>query len=79
MVYPQSASDVKHQITVQMELADLATVYEIRLMHEDLEQLYRTQLVALVLAEALPPLVVSRPTALDDRRARVPSREHAAA
>ena len=61
MVYPQSASDVQHQITVQMELADLATVYEIRLMHEDLEQLYRTKLVALVLAEALPRLVVSRP------------------
>lgn len=56
MGYLPSASDIEHQITIQMELAALTTVNDIRSMHEDLERLYRTQLVALVVAEALPRL-----------------------
>ena len=59
MGYLPSASDIEHQITIQMELAALTTVNDIRSMHEDLERLYRTQLVALVVAEALPPLGVT--------------------
>lgn len=63
MGYPPNASDIEHQITIQMELAGLTTVDDIRSMHEDLERLYRTQLVALALAEALPRLGDSHPTA----------------
>lgn len=60
MVYPPNASDIEHQITIQVQLAGLTTVDDIRSMHEDLEQLYRTQLVALALAEALPRLGASQ-------------------
>ena len=44
---------VQQQIEAQIELAHLATVDDIRAMHRDLEALYRTQLVALLLAERL--------------------------
>lgn len=63
MRYPPKASDIEDQITIQMELAGLATINAIRSMHKDLEQLYRTQLAALVLDEALPRLGFSQPTA----------------
>ncbi|MEG3177126.1 hypothetical protein U1872_12865 [Sphingomonas sp. RB3P16] len=45
---------LQSQIETQLALAALATVDRIRAMHEDLEKLYRTQLVAVVLAERFP-------------------------
>ncbi len=47
------AAHLQSQIETQLALAALATVDRIRAMHEDLEKLYRSQLVAVVLAERL--------------------------
>lgn len=47
------AAHLQHQIEAQLELAALATLDKIRAMHEDLEKLYRAQLVAVLLAERL--------------------------
>jgi hypothetical protein len=42
---------VRNQIEVQVELAALTEIGRIRAMHQDLETLYRSQLVALLTAE----------------------------
>lgn len=47
------AAHLQSQISIQLALAELATVDKIRAMHRDLEKLYRAQLVAVVLAEKL--------------------------
>lgn len=56
------AAHLQHQIDTQLELAGLALCDSIRAMHEDLEKLYRSQLVALVLAERLVVADAMRPT-----------------
>ncbi len=44
---------IQNQIEVQIALAAMAAIDKIRAMHEDLERLYRSQLIALVTAERL--------------------------
>ncbi|QBM77377.1 hypothetical protein E2E30_17590 [Sphingomonas sp. AAP5] len=56
------AAHLQHQINTQLELAGLALCDSIRAMHEDLEKLYRSQLVALVLAEQLALAQELQPT-----------------
>ena len=48
-----NSKDIERWMGDQSQLKALATVCDVRAMHEELEQFYRTQLVAMYLAECL--------------------------
>lgn len=65
------AVHLRHQIDTQLELASLAPCDAIRAMHEDLEKLYRTRLVALLLAERLEHVAQAHATDAERASRRV--------
>lgn len=67
MPFSLHAAHLHQQIDTQLELAALAACDAIRAMHEDLEKLHRTRLVALLLAEQLER--ATQESLSDERRA----------
>lgn len=56
MLQGHDPGSIETLIAMEVKLASISTCWEMRAMHEDLEQFYRTQLASVLVAERLADL-----------------------